>query len=426
MPPYRFALPEYARRDGFPDAVTVDCSEKAIMLIKAALFDDKSSFEAIKNAADPATAKRLGRGVQNFDSSIWEAYLPETAFEIVRQKFESDDRLKHLLLKTGDKIIVEAAPGDRVWGVGIAKSDPRIYDPSQWNGRNILGKALMDARSHLRGNRITYPRPQQFLGKGAPVNGKGGHAGQANGKAAPVKGKGGHAGQASAKAAGKNGKEGYLAQPGISPGKREEEVLPFCSHEKGHGFTAFCNSYTNMDAYEFVMPAFARPEGFPDTVRVESCDKAVVLVQAALFMDKKLFDEVAAEQNPAKATALDRSVHGFKQDVWDEHLHDAAFEVVRQKFESDTRLRELLLSTENRTLALATPDDTVWGVGLDIKDVRIHDETQWRGKNVLGKALMKARSHLQKEDAGDWPKLPAASGPKPEAKKRSRWGRSSG
>ena len=31
-------------------------------------------------------------------------------------------RLKEVLLKTGRKTIVEAAPGDRIWGVGLAKS----------------------------------------------------------------------------------------------------------------------------------------------------------------------------------------------------------------------------------------------------------------------------------------------------------------
>jgi ribA/ribD-fused uncharacterized protein len=55
-----------------------------------------------------------------------------------------------MLLNTGNGILVEAAPKDFRWGVGLKQNDPRITDPRQWKGTNLLGKALMDVRTGLR------------------------------------------------------------------------------------------------------------------------------------------------------------------------------------------------------------------------------------------------------------------------------------
>lgn len=46
---------------------------------------------------------------------------------------------------------MEASPTDRVWGIGLAADDPRAAHPSTWRGANLLGFALMEARSRLRG-----------------------------------------------------------------------------------------------------------------------------------------------------------------------------------------------------------------------------------------------------------------------------------
>ena len=148
--PYEFVLPRFAQREGFPKSFECWFSEASIMAIKAALFGDKETFDKILKAQSPGQAKALGRQVQGFDENVWLKHLEETAYEVVLQKFRSDPRLETVLLKTGNAVIVEAAPGDRIWGVGLATSDPRVYDPEQWQGRNILGFALMKARDALK------------------------------------------------------------------------------------------------------------------------------------------------------------------------------------------------------------------------------------------------------------------------------------
>lgn len=61
-------------------------------------------------------------------------------------------KAKTVLLPTGDKVLAEAAPNDCIWGIGLSAKDARVQDPSQWQGRNELGIALMRAREHLRGD----------------------------------------------------------------------------------------------------------------------------------------------------------------------------------------------------------------------------------------------------------------------------------
>ena len=39
--------------------------------------------------------------------------------------------LRSFLLSTGDKVLVEASPTDRVWGIGLGKNNPDALDPQK-------------------------------------------------------------------------------------------------------------------------------------------------------------------------------------------------------------------------------------------------------------------------------------------------------
>jgi len=133
------------------------------MATKAALMGDIEMFNEIAKADDPKSCKALGRGVRNFDEALWNAHLEDVAFEVVRQKFEAEKSLRLVLLSTGNKILAEAAPNDRIWGIGLRSDDGRIQDPTQWLGRNVLGNALMRTREHLQGNTNSVANCTQSL-----------------------------------------------------------------------------------------------------------------------------------------------------------------------------------------------------------------------------------------------------------------------
>ena len=64
-------------------------------------------------------------------------------------KFGQNPELWSYLYHTWDSVLVEASPIDGIWGVQLGMDDPRIEDPKEWLGRNLLGFALMEARDIL-------------------------------------------------------------------------------------------------------------------------------------------------------------------------------------------------------------------------------------------------------------------------------------
>ena len=116
---------------------------------KAMLFGDLDSAEEILQAPPPRQAKELGREVQGFDQRRWEECRYEIVLTGCRAKFDQHADLRRFLLSTGNRVLVEASPEDSVWGIGLAADDPRREDPQQWQGRNLLGFALTEARATL-------------------------------------------------------------------------------------------------------------------------------------------------------------------------------------------------------------------------------------------------------------------------------------
>ncbi|MEU8760882.1 NADAR family protein [Streptomyces sp. NPDC048659] len=132
------------------DEIHYATAEHWMMAEKARLFGDTAAEQAILSAPTPAQAKNAGRLVRNFEERTWE----ENRLEIVTtgsvHKFTSTDALRTYLLGTGTRVLVEASPMDRVWGIGMTADDPRAQDPARWRGKNLLGFALMAARERLR------------------------------------------------------------------------------------------------------------------------------------------------------------------------------------------------------------------------------------------------------------------------------------
>jgi len=124
-------------------------SEQAFMWEKAILFKDFETADEIFDCDSPKEAKALGRKVKRFDSSKWDKAGFDFMVDINYEKFNQNPSLKEILLSTGNKTIVEASPFDKIWGVGLHWDDDRILDEKNWQGKNLLGKALMKVRDRL-------------------------------------------------------------------------------------------------------------------------------------------------------------------------------------------------------------------------------------------------------------------------------------
>ncbi|KOR30096.1 Swarming motility protein ybiA [Achromatium sp. WMS1] len=105
---------------------------------QAQKFIDKVYQEQIRTAAKPALAKKLGRTRQVPLRQDWEMVKDEIMLVAVRKKFAIHQKLKKLLLNTGNSLLVENAPTDYYWGCG-----------QDGTGKNRLGITLMQVRSEL-------------------------------------------------------------------------------------------------------------------------------------------------------------------------------------------------------------------------------------------------------------------------------------
>ncbi|MCL2914524.1 NADAR family protein [Shewanella corallii] len=124
-------------------------AEHYMMYHKAKLFGDSKACEKVLAASKPGEAKAVGREVLGFEQDLWD----EKRFEIVVNanlaKFSQNSALRAFLLNTGSRVLVEASPVDKIWGIGLAQDNPLSENPNTWKGLNLLGFALMEVRELL-------------------------------------------------------------------------------------------------------------------------------------------------------------------------------------------------------------------------------------------------------------------------------------
>lgn len=131
------------------DGFTYHTAEQYMMCQKAKLFNDEDIFKRILQANHPSEFKNLGRLVKGFDQSIWNEHKFQIVVNGNMAKFSQNESLREYLVNTGDRVLVEASPYDKVWGIGLSANEPNIENPHIWKGSNLLGFALMKVRGSL-------------------------------------------------------------------------------------------------------------------------------------------------------------------------------------------------------------------------------------------------------------------------------------
>ncbi|CAL2103554.1 NADAR family protein [Tenacibaculum sp. 190130A14a] len=131
------------------DGITYPTAEHYMMARKARLFKDEEILQKILIATHPHDAKKLGRKVKNFTPELWNEHKFNIVLEANYAKFSQNETLKEYLVNTKGRIIVEASPRDRIWGIGMGQSNEKAMNPNLWRGHNLLGYVLMEVRDQL-------------------------------------------------------------------------------------------------------------------------------------------------------------------------------------------------------------------------------------------------------------------------------------
>lgn len=114
------------------------------------------------------------------------------------------------------------------------------------------------------------------------------------------------------------------------------------------------------------------------------------------FGDEKRAKQVLKSNCSKKCREIAMSIKNFDAKQWAEMSDLIMHRGVKEKFMQNYNLRKLLieLSANNNYIAVSGINDPYWTTGLEWKDQRNADASQWCGNNKLGTILNSVRWYL--------------------------------
>lgn len=132
-----------------------------------------------------------------------------------------------------------------------------------------------------------------------------------------------------------------------------------------------------------------------DGILYSSMEQYMMYQKALLFQDQDIANQILDISDVARIKALGRAVRNYNDIVWAGLRQLVVYKGLLAKFSQNPGLKNALLSTGDQVMAECAVKDTIWGIGLSMRDERRFDMAQWRGQNLLGFSLMEVRNCLK-------------------------------
>lgn len=163
---------------------------------------------------------------------------------------------------------------------------------------------------------------------------------------------------------------------------QERETIFFYSHTRG--------DYPWMS--QFYQCSFAI-----GNTKYTCAEQYMMAHKALLLDDMKSYENIMkVGYAPNRIRVIGRHIvntENGSDDKWETYREEIAFAGNMLKFQQNPKLRKALLATGNAVLAEAAPRDEIWGIGLSVAEAQ--RGAPWRGRNLLGKVLMRVRAELR-------------------------------
>lgn len=105
--------------------------------------------------------------------------------------------------------------------------------------------------------------------------------------------------------------------------------------------------------------------------------------QSRKFESEALWRQILNAKTPGEAAKIGRDRSNPMKKNWDNIKTEVMYEVLQAKFAQHSRLKKILMDTQDAILIEDSPVDYFWGCGSD-----------GSGKNMLGRLLMRLRKEL--------------------------------
>ena len=131
-----------------------------------------------------------------------------------------------------------------------------------------------------------------------------------------------------------------------------------------------------------------------DGIHYPTAEHWMMAEKARLFADFDTLELILTAPDPKTAKQLGRSVKNFNSDVWSSSCFDIVVRGNVAKFGQNEEILHFLQATGNDVMVEAAANDSIWGIGLSVRDANAHSPEHWRGQNLLGFALNATRRIL--------------------------------
>lgn len=147
-----------------------------------------------------------------------------------------------------------------------------------------------------------------------------------------------------------------------------------------------------------------------DGIEYNCVEQWIMSCKAHACQNEAVREQIMATPNPRKQKGLGRSLDlKTVERCWKVHNKwDAQLRGARAKFWQHEALAMKLLRTGQKPIAEASPSDSIFGIGLAPDNPLAQDPVNWKGMNLLGKALMQVREEIQQHilAGGDLSSMP--------------------
>ena len=132
-------------------------------------------------------------------------------------------------------------------------------------------------------------------------------------------------------------------------------------------------------------------------VRYRWAERWMMAAKARLFGDWEALAAILRANEPLACKKIGRTVRNYDDGQWSAARFDLVVAGNIAKLGQNQPLREHLLGSDDAILVEAAPRDQIWGIGFARENPAVQNPLRWRGRNLLGFALVKARGVLRGE-----------------------------
>ncbi|EFC47831.1 hypothetical protein NAEGRDRAFT_31328 [Naegleria gruberi] len=134
-----------------------------------------------------------------------------------------------------------------------------------------------------------------------------------------------------------------------------------------------------------------------DGIQFANTEQGMMYGKAKLFGDDEVAKDILANTSPSNAKQLGRMVSNFTDDMWNQNRELIMKRHLYAKFSQNEDIKQTLLSTGDKILAEASPNDAIWGIGMREHEAIETHPSKWPGLNLLGKLLTEVKQELRNQ-----------------------------